>query len=960
MEGKLDPKARQSLELHADQCSACHELLAAYARGYLMSNRSGTTSKLTDGKRVKDLQRAVGLSAGTHVGRYVIVDWVGEGASGVVYAAHDPELDRKVAIKVLHRSVEQRREKLLNEARAMAKLAHPNVVSVHDVGSVGDHVFVAMEFVDGCTLRTWAEQDARSTQEIIGAFLDAGRGLAAAHTAGLVHRDFKPENVLVGKDDRVRVTDFGLACPNDDETEWTNAMAGTPAYMAPEVLRGRAADARSDQFSFCVALGEALLGRRPATPRDVTNAKASRRLSDGKRVSKRLTAIVARGLEASPELRFESMSSLLRAIESAESRGRRWLAAAAVLGVLSLGVWAYVATAHGRLCTDAAAGLRGVWDDDAKRDASRAFQATGVANAGETWQSVSRTMDAYASSWTLSRTDACQATRVRGEQSDAVLTLRMQCLDRRRGELGALRDVFAHADGDVVQHAVDAASRLRPISACDDTTALASSIPLPESVETRSGVDKLRSDLDRVEALESAGKSAVALPDARKDVALAKALAYRPIEAEALYLQGRLEAQTGDYRASAATLYDAVNAAEAGRHDEIAAEVWVTLVEVLGAKLDRFADSDLAVQRAKAAVERLGASSEAARMLPDALGTVDQEAGRYAQAVKHHETAVALKTKALGAEHLQVARSLRKLGEALRDNGQMDAALSTYAKSLSIEEQQLGPNHPEVASTVQGIGVTLSRLGRYSEARERYERALTIRERVLGDNHPLVGETLSSLVVAMRWSGAAADALPLAERALAIEQASFGLYNDLTAGALNNVAFVHEALGHFAEARRSYEQALHIREKVFGPDNARVSISLTNLARTILEQDDPKGALVIYQRAVQVDEQTLKEGHADRAYALVGLGKTYLASGDATHALPVLERALALRESNHVSPRLLAEARFALARGLWIVGQDRKRALTLATQARDDYAPLGPAFEVDRRDVHAWLESHML
>ncbi|HEY1958222.1 MAG TPA: serine/threonine-protein kinase [Polyangiaceae bacterium] len=968
--GTLAAEEVARLDEHVDACAACRELLAAYARECLISHE-GFASTVPDADRVSELLRAAGFSPGTRLGRYVILERVGAGASGVVYAAHDPDLDRKIAIKVLHRGIAEQdgRERLLKEARAMAKLAHPNVVAVHDVGSVGEHVFVAMEFVAGGTLRSWMA-DVHTTDEIVRAFTDAGRGLAAAHKAGLIHRDFKPENVLVGKDGRVRVTDFGLAArgrpselapdsegnvaPGSDASLWTKAMAGTPAYMAPEQRDGRPADARSDQYAFCVAFGEALHGSRPSAPRDVHSPKGSTR-----RVPSRVSAILARGLEPDPARRFLSMTSLLRALEAAQSRGRRWLAFFATLAVLAIGggATARAVSARARLCADASSDLRGVWDDGTRDAASRAFAASGAPNADETWQRVSRSLDGYTASWVASRTDACQATRIRGEQSDAMLGLRMQCLDRRRGELEALAGVFAHADGEVVQHAVDAAGRLAPISDCDDTTALASTLLVPDSKETRERVERVRADLDRVVALESAGKFADALPAAREDAARARTIGYRPAEAEALFAVGRLENETGDPRAAVATLNQAVDAAEAGRDDEVAAEAWVALVALLGVDLDRGKDAEPAIRRANAAVERAGPTSPAAAMLHEALGGVDQAGGRYHDAVRELRAAIDLEKKSLGPRHLRVGRSLRELASMLRDDGDTDAALDAYAESLAIEKEALGPMHPELAATTQSLGVLLSRLGRYGEARADYERALSIRERVLGASHPLVGETLASLVVAMRWSGAAAEALPLAERAERIEEAAFGLDNQSTASAINNIGYVQEALGHLADARASYERGLAIQEKVFGPDGGRVSLSLANLGRVRLAQGDAAAALALYERAARIDEKTLKPDHPDRAYALVGVGRALLAAGQPARARAPLEKALALRESGRVAPRLLAEARFAVAHALVATG-DRPRAVALAEQARTDYAPLGPAFDTERSAVDAWLREN--
>ena len=220
------------------------------------------------------------LVRGTAVGRYLLLDLLGEGGMGTVYAAYDPELGRKVAIKLLKMSgeaPEAARARLLHEAQAMARLTHAHVLAVYDAGRFGDELFMAMELVEGETLTAWLRQRRRRRAEILRVFLAAGEGLAAAHAAGLVHRDFKPDNVLVGTDGRVRVTDFGLthlkttpptsspvSNPRIDLfASAVGSITGTPAYMAPEQLQGQATDARTDQFSLCVALWQALTGRLP-------------------------------------------------------------------------------------------------------------------------------------------------------------------------------------------------------------------------------------------------------------------------------------------------------------------------------------------------------------------------------------------------------------------------------------------------------------------------------------------------------------------------------------------------------------------------------------------------------------------------------------------------------------------------------------------------------------------------
>ena len=222
IEGQMAAGDATALERHLDRCASCRERVSVLAQ---LRSRSRVTGSPGADEAVPPLDGAIE--------RYLIVGVLGAGAIGVVHAAYDPQLRRRVALKVLRPSASAAgAPDLLREARAMAMLQHPNVIAVHDVGDAGGRLFVAMELVDGMTLRQWLARS-RSPAEAIAALVQAGRGLAAAHAAGLVHRDFKPDNVLVGHDGRVRVTDFGLARLGDDRDA---RRAGTPAYMAPEQL----------------------------------------------------------------------------------------------------------------------------------------------------------------------------------------------------------------------------------------------------------------------------------------------------------------------------------------------------------------------------------------------------------------------------------------------------------------------------------------------------------------------------------------------------------------------------------------------------------------------------------------------------------------------------------------------------------------------------------------------------
>jgi len=298
------------------------------------------------------------LAAGTTVGRYQIVNHLGTGGMGVVYSAFDPELDRHVAIKVLGLSRESTsaRARLLREAQALAKLSHPNVLTVFDVGTFDDNVFIAVELVAGQTLRDWLDTK-RTQTEVINVLIAAGRGLAAAHKADLVHRDFKPENMVIGDDGRVRVIDFGLACapgvdiigsPEEEpgtvaspiSLTRTGTIVGTPAYMSPEHHIGGDISAKSDQFSFCVCLYEALYGQRPFNDDDLLELVRSideqslRVAPVDSRVSARLRRILLRGLSRDPRARYPSMNALLDDLAQPPRWPRRLaLAVTAVAGV---------------------------------------------------------------------------------------------------------------------------------------------------------------------------------------------------------------------------------------------------------------------------------------------------------------------------------------------------------------------------------------------------------------------------------------------------------------------------------------------------------------------------------------------------------------------------------------------------------------------------------------------------
>ena len=393
-----------------------------------------------------DRDAPVSLEPGVRLGRYRLLERRGAGGMGVVFSAHDDHLDRRVALKLLRDGVVwesrgDRAARLIREARAMAKLDHPNIVGVHDVGVLHGHVYVSMDLVEGRTLAQWIPEHRSDWRAIVRAFVQAGRGLAAAHAAGVVHRDFKPENVLVGRDARVRVTDFGLArtmggdgesgggagewspdepsTPVDDDRLTDPAFAmGTVPYMAPEQGIEAQTDPRSDQFSFCVALYEALWGQRPFRGRrrerqlEEIRRGRIRRVPTSPRVPMAIRHAVFRGLSVEPDARWPSMHALVEALRRASGQGwvrsssvrTRWAVAIVLVGLGSSSSWMALAHRDGEACERSP--MDASWNAHRRSEVREAF-ARAAPDQAQRWMDVDRELDDYARGWTSAWTRTC-------------------------------------------------------------------------------------------------------------------------------------------------------------------------------------------------------------------------------------------------------------------------------------------------------------------------------------------------------------------------------------------------------------------------------------------------------------------------------------------------------------------------------------------------------------------------
>ena len=892
---------------------------------------------------------------GAAFGRYVLLERLGSGGMGVVLAAYDPELDRRVALKLLHGGDDETgRMWLLREAQALARLAHPNVVAVHDVGTHERRVWVAMEFVAGRTLGAWARERPRRWPEILRALIDVGRGVAAAHAVGLVHRDLKPDNVMVGDDGRVRVMDFGLAhgrvaattapegAGGSDESRpvlaalalhlsRTGTLQGTPRYMAPEQWEGREADPAADQFAWSVMAWELLFGAPPFAGDDLATlahavTSGARRPAPWGRVPGWLRRVVERGLATEPGRRWPSMPALLAALARGRVRARVRVAALVVVGIAAVvaGIAAerrWDLAARVAACDEAGAEIAAVWNDEARADLRRALVATGVPYAETAASRVVPWIDQHAAAWRQARTDACLDASVRGSWTADTAERAAWCLEERRLGLESLLAEFAAADARTVQKAVTAAASLGLVAACRDPVLLQRE-PLPP-IELRPQVRELHAELARAATLRLLGGHGEGLKIAvRARERAARDVGWRPLVAAAYYLEGRLLHATGAYTEAEAALLAAYREAGLVGAWSVAADAAVAAIRVVGHELARPADGRAWALHAEIAAAHAGDPGglrEANRR--NALAIVDLDVGDHGAARAGHERALAILESAFGVDHPAVASSLGNLALVHESAGDLVAARGLQERVLAVQEAVLGPGHPAVALVRNNLAMTLEQLGDHTRARALHEQALADLRRALGPDHPDVALSLDNLALARAGVGAHAEARALHAEALAIREKALGPEHPDVAISLSNLGNAEEELGELVAARDHHARALAILERTRGPDHADVAVVLGNLAAVQKALGAHAEAQALRERVLVIREKALGPDHPEVALALYNLAAAHRLAGREAEARSLYQRALGIQEralgAEHpvVARTLVGLARLDLERG---------------------------------------------
>ncbi|MCH9688726.1 MAG: serine/threonine-protein kinase [Deltaproteobacteria bacterium] len=1014
LRGELSPTDRAAVEAALDEDPQWLTVVALLARQGNATPPVSLDTEPSDPSAVQRIEReqAARLRPGARLGRYEVEGALGRGGMGMIYAARDPRLHRRVALKLLRGTDERGQARLLREARALARLSDRHVITIHDVGTVDGRVFLAMELLEGQTLRAWRAAKARHWREVLGVFVDAGRGLQAAHAANLVHRDVKPTNVMLTTDGRVVVLDFGLAHGVDDggtdhgqsgppplaETDMTltrtGQRLGTPAYMAPEQQRGEPCGPQTDQFGFCVALFESLHGRLPLVSA-YPEQNAGHAPATG-RIPRALHRLLARGLSANPDDRHPSMRELVDQLQGLARPRRRWAMLAVVTGLGGAGLaWSLADQPGPQPCDGSAQQLEPTWNAARAQAVGDALGRINLPWSDGVRDSVDERLRDYGDAWLTEHEAACVATRVHGVESEDTLERRMLCLDRRRRALGALVDVLAEADVEVATQAVQAVDGLPSLAGCRDVEALRAPVPLPDADHDRDRAATIFDQLGRVEALRLSKRYDDAHALALEAVTEAEALGHAPTEADARLSAGWVARDRGDFDASEAQLRAALHAAEVGRHDEAVALAWNRLSWIVGYKLARYDEGRKMSGHAEAWGQRLSRAvvHEISRLRT--LGWIEHDAGNAALALERFEAALALTERLPEDDPVspqELALVLNGLGAAALGAADLPRAADSFQRASALLEEQLGTDHPDVARVRNNLASLLRGQGRADEARRLLIHNIEVFEGTLGREHALVGQTSINLGVTELDLGLHLDAERHANRGIEVLTAAHGPDHPMVAKARTIRGDARVQLHRPLEAIVDFEAALAIERETLGPEHPSVGIIESNLGGAYYDMEQHEQAAEHQIRSLEILEAGLGADHPNVAFVLVSLGltrraqgrpdealelfrraesqadatlrpnaltrigETLLRQGHATAALPPLEQAHLLHAELEADPGFAGDTRFALAQARWEVGQDRKSARQLAHDAIEAYEVGGDDDNI--AEVRAWLRTH--
>ncbi len=837
--------------------------------------------------RTRDVIRA----PGSHIGHYIVLDQLGLGGMGVVYAAYDPKLDRKIALKVLRseghdETAEVARLRLVSEGRALARVSHPNVVAVYDVGTVQEEVYVAMELVEGASLSQWRKAGARSWTEITEMFVNIASGLIAVHDASLVHRDVKPDNILIDREGRPKVTDFGLARAEHDAPEslrrqeqqfveadlaqerlqltQTGARLGTPAYMACEQLNGGEASALSDQFAFCVTLWETLYAQRPfkggswvslvlaVTQGEIRQPPAS---PSGRAMPSWLRRVLERGLSPEPRDRWPSMRELQAALRAGDPKRarRRYLAGLAALGLLgSLSAGAAWQRSQARdadeaACDQLARQVDTVWSPSARAQLRAAYGESKIDDALGIEAGIESIFDTFADAWQHERAGVCLAAL--DEAPPPLLARRTECLEQGLDTLRNLIETFSGGSDIIISRSRRTAESLVDLERCSDLSRLERLPALPEDPQTRRAVREISRQLSQTLVHEHLGDYGEGLRLSEASLLAARKTEHQPVIAVALYRVAVFEEKLGNYEAAVERWAASFREASLSGNDDLAAQAASALAFAEGVQLGR---TDAGIRWSEFAgilIERQGKTKtlDEARRL-DTLAVLTEDKGKYDEAVALHRRSLALRESLVPPTHQSIGYGLANLAGVLQNQNKLEEAEQALLRSRSIFENAFGADNPTTAHVLHNLAGLYRAQHRYAEADVLHREVLANWRARLGPDHPDVGDVYADLRAVALAQGKLDEAEAHAREVVRIRDVA------RAKGEPRGVAEAAFSLGTIValqdrapDARAHFEAALSSSEKRPEDDVAgRIHLALGWLA---LDRNEPEAAKLQLERA---------------------------------------------------------------------------------------------------------------
>ena len=837
--------------------------------------------------------------------KYRIVRAIGVSSIGTIYLARDLRLDRDVALEVGAESSAEARERLDREVQALARLSHPNVVAVYEIGELEGKSYIAREHVPGTDARAWVAVDGRTAAEIIALYAGAGDGLAAAHGAGVVHGDVRADSILVGEDGRPRLAHFG---------------------------RESSSDARADQRAFCMALGDALKSARDV-PRHVTSA-------------------LRRGSDADPSRRWASVSALVAELRRDPSRQRRRVALG-VGTIATIGGAAVLALAlragNPAPCTDDGTALAPVWSAERAAVIARAFEGAGGATA---WGTLRARFDAYANQWIVARQEACRATRIDKTQPEGIMDRRMLCLEKGRAQLDSLLAALAAGGRAVVEGAPLAASVLPDLSRCADVSTLARVAAVPADPEVRTKIERATREVaDARTSLVWGAKGGVVTGE--QILATATATGWPPLIADAQLVRAALLMDAQEVERGRIALEQAAKYAIENELDETAGYATAWLGKSF-AEAGRRKDAEHWIGLAHGLWTKAGEPPGLGDVLARAESSLANDHGDFDASLAATRRGIEMARRVNGA----TPSDNYNLANALEQAGKLDEGAKEIAVGLAAAETQLGHDHPSVARFAYKAAELEMYMTRYPAALALARRSVAITEKWYGRDDVHLVDALEILGTTLARAGQPEDARATLDRAIAILEAHSPDSAELNI-IENIIADMEGRLGHWDAAAEHGARALASDEARFGKDSPYVMTGLVMLATANRHRHEVDASAHLLERAAAIGTKTLGAAAPETINAETELSYTRIAQGRIKDAAALLESALGLVEKATGMPEAIAaEAHQAYADALWRAGGDHARARAAAVVARDGYAKLGAEFTQQTKDSEAWLAAH--